>query len=58
MNTKNYFERMDQEWRVQPLLMDSTACEMATPVGHYAIANSAGEVLFIGNSGIKGIQRL
>lgn len=54
--TKSYLERMDQEGRVQPLLTDGTANVTATPGGHYAIANSAGSVFFIGNSGIKGVH--
>lgn len=54
---RTYLERMNQEEREQPLLTDQTAYVTATPGGHYAIANSAGEVFFIGNSGIKGVQR-
>jgi len=57
VTTKNYLESMNQEGRVQPILTDNTAHVTATPGGHYAIANSAGEVFYIGNSGIKGVQR-
>lgn len=54
---RTYLERVNQEGRVQPLLADQIAHVTANKDGHYAIANSAGEVYFIGNSGIKGVQR-
>ena len=57
MITKRYLERENHEGRVQPLLSDQIAYVTATPGGHYSIANSAGEVFFIGNGGIKSVQR-
>lgn len=57
VTARTYLERMSQVERVQPFLADQIAHVTATNDGHYAIANSAGEVFFIGNNGITGVQR-
>lgn len=57
VTARTYLERMSQVGRVQPLLADQIAHVTANKDGHYAIANNAGEVFFIGNNGITGVQR-
>lgn len=53
---KTYLERMDQTGAVVPILADHWAYVTATNDGHYSIANSAGEVLAMGNTGIDGVR--
>jgi len=48
---------MDQTGADTQLLPDGCAYITATNDGHYAIANSDHETLFIGNEGIEGVQR-
>lgn len=55
--TKTYLERMDHEGRVLPLLPDQIAYVTTEEGGRYSIANSAGEVFFVGTNGIKGMTR-
>lgn len=47
---------MDERGTEQTLLPNGCAYVTADNDGHFAISNSDNEVLFIGNTGIKGIQ--
>lgn len=53
--SRSYLERMNEAGVRSSLLPDHNAY-ITVHAEHYVIANSAGEVLFMGNDGIEGIE--
>lgn len=52
-----YAERMNESGEIIPFFADDTAYVTLLSDDHFSIANSENEVLLIGNSGVKGIDR-
>jgi len=52
-----YLERMDERGDVVPFFSDSIAYVTITDDDHYAISNVENEVFFIGEKGLKGVDK-